>query len=141
MQATPDYWQKKRVFVTMLHELHLKILDDRGDMNSWTRQQKLDHMHTNGQFYNSLPFGNEVLAGVFGINEAWQNGGSDKYLLVDMLNAFKAGAGWLPAICGLSAPGGRSDPAALAATTPQMDEWEPEMPDSFLYWSSDPATV
>ena len=28
----------------MLHELGLKILDDRGDMNAWTEQEKLDHM-------------------------------------------------------------------------------------------------
>jgi Fascin domain len=138
---TPNYWDRKREYVTLLHELGLKILDDRGDMNSWTNGQKLEHMRLNGEFYNSLPFGKEVLLGLFAINEAWQNGGDDKYLLEDMINAFKEGAGWLPAICGLSAPGGNSDPDALAKTDPPMTSWESEMPESFLYWSTDPATV
>src|SRR4029453_9617836 len=141
IEPTPDYWGKKREYVTLLHELGLKILDDRGDMNSWTREQKLNHMFQNGQFYNSLPFGKEVLLGGWSINEAWQNGGDDKYLLKDMLTSFKEGAGWLPAICGLSAPGGTSDPEALAKTDPLMTSWESEMPDSFIYWSDDPATV
>jgi len=139
--ATPDYWDRKREFVTLLHELGLKILDDRGDMNSFTHDEKIEHMRQNGAFYASLPFGKEVLAGVWSINEAWQNGGDDRSLLVEMLEAFREGAGWLPAVCGLSAPGGDSDPDALADTDPPMTSWEPEMPESFLYWSEDPATV
>jgi len=140
IEPTPNYWERKREYVTLLHELGLKILDDRGDMNSWTEDQKLDHMFQNGDFYKSLPFGREVLAGVWAINEAWQNGGDDRDLLVRMLEAFEAGAGWMPAVCGLSAPGGNSDPDALAATDPPMTSWEPEMPDSFEYWSQDPAS-
>ena len=139
--ATPDYWPKKEAYVTLLHSLGLKILDDRGDMNSWTREQKLNHMRENGKFYARLPFGREVLAGLWSINEAWQNGGDDKQLLVDMLYAFQEGAGWLPAICGLSAPGGSSDPEALAKTDPLMTSWESEMSDSFEYWSDNPAIV
>jgi hypothetical protein len=139
--ATPNYWDRKREYVTMLHELGLKILDDRGDLNSWDEQEKLDHMYANGQFYNSLPFGREVLLGLWSVNEAWQNGGDDRDLLIRMLEAFEAGAGWLPAVCGLSAPGGSSDPDALASCDPPMSSWEPEMPASFLYWSEDPATV
>jgi len=140
--ATPNYWDRKREYVTLLHELGLKILDDRGDMNSWTRDQKLEHMRTNGAFYASLPFGRDILiGGTFGINEAWQNGGDDAQLLIDMVEAFRQGAGWLPAIVGLSAPGGQSDPDALAETDPPMTSWEPEMPESFLHWSQDPATV
>jgi hypothetical protein len=139
--ATPHYWDRKREFVTLLHELGLKILDDRGDMNSFTHDEKIEHMRQNGAFYASLPFGKEVLAGVWSINEAWQNGGDDRSLLVEMLEAFREGAGWLPAVCGLSAPGGDSDPDALADTDPPMTSWEPEMPESFLYWSEDPATV
>jgi len=138
---TPDYWDRKREYVTLLHERGLKIFDDRGDMNSWTEDQKLDHMFINGEFYASLPFGREVLAGLWAINEAWQNGGDDRDLLCRMIAAFEGGAGWLPAVCGLSAPGGTSDPEALAATDPLMTAWEPEMPDSFEYWSDHPATV
>lgn len=138
---TPNYWDRKREYVTMIHDLGLKILDDRGDMNSWTEQQKLDHMFTNGQFYASLPFGREVLGGLWAINEAWQNGGDDRDLLIRMIESFESGAGWLPAIVGLSAPGGSSDPDALAMTDPLMTSWEPEMPDSFDHWSADPATV
>lgn len=141
IEPTPDYWDRKREYVTLLHDRGLKIFDDRGDMNSWTRDQKIEHMITNGAFYDALPFGREVLAGVFAINEAWQNGGDDRDLLRDMIRAFEEGAGWLPAICGLSAPGGSSNPAALAACDPPMSYWEPEMPDSFEYWSEDPATV
>jgi Fascin domain len=141
IEPTPDYWDRKREYVTLLHERGLRIFDDRGDMNSWTHQQKLDHMFTNGQFYDALTFGREVLAGVFAINEAWQNGGDDRDLLCDMIRAFEEGAGWLPAIVGLSAPGGSSDPDALAMTDPVMTSWEPEMPDSFVYWSKDPASV
>jgi hypothetical protein len=141
IEATPEYWDRKREFVTLLHARGLRIFDDRGDLNAWTQQQKFDHMFLNGNFYNSLPFGREVLAGVFAINEAWQNGGNDRDLLCEMIDAFEAGAGWLPAIRGLSAPGGDSDPDALAACDPPMTSWEPEMPDSFVYWSKSPATV
>lgn len=140
--ATPNYWEKKRAYVTLLHDLGLRIFDDRGDMNSWTDDQKLDHMFQNGQFYASLPFGREVLLGIFALNEAWQNGGNDRSLLQEMIARFEDGAGWLPTIIGgLSAPGGSSDPEALAECDPPMDSWEPEMPDSFIYWSADPATV
>jgi hypothetical protein len=139
--ATPNYWEKKREYITLIHECGMKVFDDRGDMNSWTEDQKTDHMFQNGEFYKSLPFGREVLAGVFGINEAWQNGGDDRDLLVRMIDAFAAGAGWLPAIVGLSAPGGNSDPDALAACDPPMTSWESEMPESFEYWSHDDATV
>lgn len=139
--ATPHYWEQKRAFVTMLHDVGLKIMDDRGDMNAWTDQDKRDHMYDNGEFYQSLPFGREVLLGVWACNEAWQNGGDDRNLLVELLNEFEIGAGWMPAVCGLSAPGGSSDPEALAACDPPMSTWEPEMPDSFKYWSAPPASV
>lgn len=141
VQPTPNYWEKKREYVTLIHELGLRIMDDRGDMNSWSRQQKIDHMFQNGQFYASLPFGKDVLLGVWSCNEAWQNGGDDRDLLIDMLDAFEAGAGWLPAINGLSSPGGDSDPDALAETDPPMSSWEPEMPDSFEYWSKDASVI
>jgi hypothetical protein len=138
---TPDYWERKREYVTMLHDRGLKIFDDRGDMNAWTHQQKIDHMLRNGQFYAELPFGKDVLAGVWAINEAWQNGGDDRSLLLEMIDAFDTGAGWLPALVGLSSPGGSSDPDALAACDPPQTSWEPELPDSFTYWSADPASV
>lgn len=139
--ATPAYWDRKREYVTMLYELGLKIFDDRGDMNSWDEDEKIDHMFRNGEFYASLPFGREVLAGLWAINEAWQNGGDDRELLQRMIDAFETGAGWLPAIRGLSSPGGSSDPDALEACDPPMTSWEAEMPDSFVYWSASPATA
>jgi hypothetical protein len=138
---TPHYWDRKREFITLCHSLGLKILDDRGDMNAWSHSQKITHMETNGAFYAGLPFGRDVLAGVFAINEAWQNGGDSNDLLAEMIAAFGNGAGFLPAVRGLSAPGGDSDPEDLAACDPPMSTWEPEMPDSFLHWSIDPATV
>lgn len=125
IQATPDYYTRKREFITMLHECGLKIMDDRGDTNALSRGQKLQHMRENGRLYGSLPFGREVLAGVFSLNEGWQNGASEAeggaQLCVDMLNAFREGAGWLPDVCGLSWCGS-------------------EMPDDMLAWSLSPAT-
>lgn len=128
LAATPNYWEHKRDYVLMLHSLGLKIMDDRGDMNAWTRDQQLQHMRRNGQFYASLgDVGHEVLAGLWGINEAWQNGaGGNIQLLRDMITAFKEGAGWWPSVRGLSAPGGEG--------------YDPELPESFKAWSVDPAS-
>jgi len=140
--ATPRYWEQKAEFVTMLHGLGLKVMDDRGDMNSWSRTEKLEHMRANGEFYVGLPVGRQVLAMVSAANEGWQNGGDSIALCQDMLRSFAAGSGgWLPALRGLSAPGGDSDPERLAACTPPMDHWEPEAPCSFVNWAADPATM
>jgi hypothetical protein len=139
--ATPNYYERKIDFLAMLQSLGLKVMDDRGDLNSWTRAQKLEHMHRNGQLYNAVPFGREILAGLWSCNEGWQNGGNSIELCQDMLRAFAAGAGWLPALRGLSAPGGDSDPVRLASCSPPMAEWEPEAPCSFVNWAADPATV
>jgi len=139
--ATPNYWERKKEFVKLVHDCGLRIMDDRGDMNAWHDADKIAHMQTNGAMYAGLPFGRDVLLGVWAVNEAWQNGGDSNVLLADMIHAFHAGAGWLPAICGLSAPGGDSDPDALAECDPPMSTWEPEMPESFKHWSIDPATV
>jgi hypothetical protein len=138
---TPDYWERKRAFLTMLHSMGLKVMDDRGDLNSWSRAEKIEHMRANGAFYTGLPFGREVLALVSAVNEGWQNGGDSIALCQDMLRAFATGAGWLPALRGLSAPGGDSDPERLATCTPPMTMWEPEAPCSFVNWAADPATV
>lgn len=139
--ATPNYWEQKKAFVTLVHDCGLRIMDDRGDMNAWADTDKIAHMETNGRMYADLPFGRDVLLGVWGINESWQNGGDDNDLLAEMIDAFHKGAGWLPAIRGLSAPGGESDPDELAECDPPMTYWESEMPESFLHWSIDPATV
>jgi FRG1-like domain len=139
--ATPDYWEQKRSFLAMLHSLNLRVMDDRGDMNSWSLAQKLTHMRNNGQFYRGLPFGREVLAGVWSANEGWQNGGDSIDLCQQMLKAFAEGAGTLPALCGLSAPGGESNPLRLEACSPPMTSWEPEAPCSFVNWSAEPASV
>lgn len=139
--ATPQYWEQKRAFVAMLHGLGLRVFDDRGDMNSWLRAEKLQHLRNNGVFYLGLPFGFEVLAGVWCANEGWQNGLDDIDLGIDLLHAFSDGMGVLPALRGLSAPGGDSDPVRRAACDPPMDMWEPEMPCSFVNWSSAPASV
>lgn len=140
--ATPNYWERKAEFLAMLHTLGLKVMDDRGDLNSWSRGQKLEHMRANGAFYQALPFGRDVLAMVSACNEGWQNGGNSIELCQEMLRAFAAGAGgWLPALRGLSAPGGSSDPERLAACQPPMTDWEPEAPCSFVNWAADPATM
>lgn len=135
--TTPDYYTRKREFVTMLHECGLKIMDDRGDMNALTRTQKLQHMHENGRLYGSLPFGRDVLAGVWAVNEGWQNGASAAEggipLCEDMLAAFRDGAGWWPDVRGLSAPGGVKPDGT--------SEYGPELPDDIKAWSVTPATA
>lgn len=137
IQATPDYYTRKREFITMMFECGLKIMDDRGDTNALSRSQKLQHMRDIGAIYGSLPFGREVLGGVWALNEAWQNGASvaegGVQLCVDMLNAFKEGAGWLPDACGLSAPGGTKPDGS--------GEYNGELPDDLRTWSQSPATA
>lgn len=135
--ATPDFYIRKKEFVTMLHECGLKIMDDRGDLNALTRAQKLQHMFDNGRLYGSLPFGREVLAGLWAVNEGWQNGAGlhegSIQLCIDMLNAFRQGSGWLPDVCGLSAPGGLKPDGS--------GEYQAEMPDDIRAWSVAPATA
>lgn len=136
ISPTADYYGKYREFLTMLFDAGLKIMDDRGDLNAWSRSQKLQHMTELGRLYRSLPFGREVLGGLWGINEAWQNGASrvegGVQLCVDMVNAFKDAAGWLPDVVGLSAPGG---------TAPDGHEYGAELPDDINAWAVSPATA
>lgn len=141
IDPTPDYYDRLGAFLEMLHELGLRIFHDRGDLNAWTDDQKCAHLKALGELYASLPCGPEVLGGLFACNEGWQNGCDNITLAGQMLEAFTASAGWVPALCGFTAPGGSSDPEALAACDPPMATWEPEMPDSFKHWSQDPATV
>lgn len=137
ISPTPHYYTRYREMVTMAHDNGLKVMADRGDQNAWSRQQKLQHMHEIGKVYGSLPFGREVLAGVWGLNEAWQNGASldegGAQLCRDMVLAFKDGAGWLPDVVGLSAPGGRKPDGS--------GDYDLEMPQDILDWSISPATV
>jgi hypothetical protein len=134
--ATPDYYTRYREFLTMLFESGLKIMDDRGDQNALARDQKIQHMTELGRLYGSLPFGREVLAGLWGVNEGWQNGASlaegGVELVRAMIEAFRSGAGWLPDVVGLSAPGG---------IAPDGHEYGPELPDDIKAWSVSPATA
>lgn len=128
--ATPDYWSKYREFVLFHHELGLKIMVDRGDINAWTRQQKIEHLENLGRFYGSLgQVGKEVVGALFALNEPWQNGAGDPIdvnLLKDMIRAFERGAGWLPSCVGLGDPGGSG--------------MESELPDSLIKMAPPPAT-
>lgn len=125
--ATPQFREQKAAFLQMLFDCGLKVMDDRGDLNALRREQKIEMARRDGQQYAALPFGREVLASWMAVNEGWQNGASEQeggaQLCVDMLNAFKAGAGgWLPDVCGLSWCGS-------------------EMPDDMLAWGLSPATA
>lgn len=135
--ATPNYYTEYRDYVTMVHDVGGKLMADRGDTNAWTRAQKLQHMTEVGRVFGGLPFGREVLAGLWGLNEAWQNGASVQEggweLVRDMVLAFKAGAGWLPDVVGLSAPGGMKPDGS--------GEYGGELPQDILTWSSSPATA
>ena len=103
VQATPNFYEQKRAFLEMLHGLGLKVMDDRGDLNSWGSAQKLEHMRRNGELYKSMgDVGRQVVAGLWACNESWQNGVPDNREAARMIDAFGAGAGWLPDTRGLS---------------------------------------
>jgi len=129
--ATPNYWDRYREFVLLHHELGLKIIVDRGDVNAWTRQQKIEHMENLGRFYGSLGnVGKEVIGALMALNEPWQNGAGnpiDIELLKAMIRAFERGAGWLPSVVGLGDPGGEG--------------MESEMPESLIRMAPSPATA
>jgi len=126
ISPTPDYWEGYRELLLFCHELKLKVMCDRGDLNGLTTRQKITHMESVGRMFGSLgSIGPEVLGALFALNEPWQNGGGDPIdvqLLKDMIWAFERGAGWLPSCVGLGDPGGQGleseDPASLIALAP-----------------------
>lgn len=140
--ATPDYYGQLERFLTMCHDVGLRVMHDRGDMNAWSRDQKLEHMRNLGRLYTRVD--RRVLGGLWACNEAWQNGGDDITVLVDMIQAFKQGSnGWLPAVVGLSAPGGEL-PAWFLSNASQDERernWGSELPQSFIAFGRNPATV
>jgi hypothetical protein len=132
--ATDAFYERKREFLLTLHGFGLKAMDDRGDLNSWSRSQKLQHMSRNGQLYAGMgDAGKEVLAGIWACNESWQNGVPDRDEACAMIDAFKEGSGgWWPDVRGLS-------------WGSKENNWDTdptgELPDSMIWWSKDPATV
>ena len=79
---TPDYWERKRDYVTMLPRSGLKILGRPG------RHEQLDppaearsHASRTASSTPRCRLGARCSAGVWAINEAWQNGGDDCELL------------------------------------------------------------
>ena len=108
-------------------------------MNTWTHSRR-SITWSQRRVLRDLPFGREVLPASVRDQRGVAERRRRSSALLEMIDAFEAGAGWLPAIVGLSAPGGDSDPDALAACDPPMTSWEPEMPASFDYWCADPAT-
>lgn len=123
--ATPDYYAHKVNFYTECARLKLLVMDDRGDLNSWSDAQKFDHMRRNGEslraaFGGTLP---HLMAGLWAVNEAFHNGVHDPDIARLMLDEFRIGAGWTPSVRGLSDYDQSEEPASLNA------------------WSVPPATV
>ncbi len=132
--ATPDYYGQKRAFLEMLHDHGLKLMDDRGDLVAFTREQKYAHMRENGRLYASMgDVGEEVLAGLWACNESWQNGVPDHGEAAQMLVEFGDAGGFLPDTRGLS--WGAVDNFAGGADPTG------ELPVSMKHWSIDRATV
>lgn len=122
--ATPSYYDHLAAFLHACHDRQLKVMHDRGDLNSWSISQKRAHLRDVGALYKSLgAMGHDVLAGLWACNESWQNGVDTPDEAIGMLHAFEQGAGGLPAIRGLSAPA-------------EQEELEP-----LRAWSQHPATV
>lgn len=143
--ATPNYDAQLERFLLLVDSFGLRVMHDRGDLNSLSLQQKLVHMRLLGTLYARLgDTGRRVLGGLWACNEAWQNGGEDIQVLNNMILGFKEGSGgWLPAVVGLSAPGG-STPDWFMPGAPQAERdanWGSEMPQSFIALSGSPATV
>lgn len=133
IEATPGYYDKKADYLQMLDRCGMTILDDRGDMVGMTPAQCIEHMRVNGMLFNRLgDLGKRVLAGLHAGNEWWQNAPgilenddeAKRQLCRQMLDAFKAGAGWWPSVRGLSAPPDAS-----------------ENPEHMMDWGKSPATV
>ena len=124
--ATPDYYTHKANFYRELHTIGLMNMDDRGDLNSWSNAERLAHMRANGETMERT-FGRDVslqlMAGLWAVNEAAHNGVHDPAHAAAMLNAFRDGAGWWPAVRGLS------------------DYDQTEELAMLTNWSVDPATV
>lgn len=141
---TPDYDAQMERFLLIADKYGMKVMHDRGDLNAWSRAQKMEHMRLNGRLYARLgDVGKRVLGGLWSINEAWQNGGEDIQVLVDMINAFKDGAGWLPTVVGLSASGGET-PSWFLPDMPQEyrdANWGSELPEALKALGRSPATV
>lgn len=128
--ATPDFYGRKRAFLELVASKGLKVMDDRGDQNAWSIDQKLTHMRKNGELYND-DFGKNILAGVWASNESWQNGVPTPDEAAGILQAFgDNNGGWFPDTRGLS--WGAVDWDAPGAG---------ELPEDLIHWSRDPATV
>lgn len=121
--ATSSYYDHLRAFLLACHERTLKVMQDRGDLNAWSDEQKLAHMREIGALYRGGGVaGHEVLGGLWACNEGYQNGVTTPEEAIAMLRAFEQAAGGLPDVRGLSAPQGE------------------ELHD-LRAWSADPATV
>lgn len=142
--ATPDYDAQLERFLMLVDSFGLRVMHDRGDLNAYSRIQKLEHMRLNGRLYARLgDVGRRVLGGLWAINEPWQNGGEDIQVMVDMINAFREGAGWLPAVVGLGSPGGEL-PDWFMPNAPREEReanWGAELPQALIALGRSPATV
>lgn len=127
IEATPDYYGQLREYVTMLADHGMTVILDRGDMVAFTPAQANEHMRLNGVLFGGMGEpGRRVLAMLAAGNEWWQNGPAGfetADMCKQMLNAFRAGAGWWPSLRGLSCPPNAS-----------------EEPDSLIDWGKSPAT-
>lgn len=146
VRATPDYYGQKGQFLEAVGSFGLRVMDDRGDLNSWSHQSKFDHMRQNGRLYATMPGGRELLAGLWACNESWQNGVPDHAEAALMVKSFGDGAGWLPDTRGLSWGAKNNDwerPVDIDPVTGENRGGDPtgEIPDSMVWWSIDPATV
>jgi hypothetical protein len=122
--ATTDYYPRLQEFLLACNGRRLAVMHDRGDLNTWSHGMKLEHLGQVGAVYRELgELGRHVLAGLWAVNEGWQNGVTDPRLAGRMLDAFRESAGWWPDVRGLSAPA-------------EGEELEP-----LRTWSQDPATV
>lgn len=121
--ATPQYYEQLRAFLRACDEHGLSVMHDRGDLNSWSREQKIAHLTRVGALYRELGArARPILAGLWACNEGYQNGVTTPEEAIELLRAFEQGAGALPDVRGLSAPNGA------------------ELHD-LRAWSADPATV
>ena len=116
----------------MLHGLGLKVMDDRGDLNSWASAQKFEHMRRNGELYASIGDLSRGAGRPLGLQR-----------VVAERRARSSGSG----AHAHGVPRRRQLAARYARTLlgrPRNDwTFDPtaSSPDSMIWWSIDPATV
>jgi hypothetical protein len=88
VQPTADYYAQLGAFLRDVDARALKVHHSRGDLNSWSLDDKREHVRRVAEVYRRV--GPHVVALKEVVNEAWQNGLTSPDEAADLLGIFKA---------------------------------------------------